>query len=61
MAKQTAKKALTAPLPDQPARGRRIRGGLVINWKAASTRPPQPGVIRGFNPQPDPPGSQPKL
>ena len=38
---------------------RTVTAGIIIHGKTASTLS-QPGAIRGFNPQPDPPGSAPK-
>ena len=35
---------------------RTATGGIIINGKTTSALSP-PGAVRGFNPQPDPPGS----
>ena len=34
-----------------------VTAGIIIHGKPASARLAQPGEIRGFNPQPDPPGA----
>lgn len=35
--------------------GDTVKAGIIIDFKTASSRPLKPGVIRGFDPQPDPP------
>jgi len=37
----------------------RVTAGIIINGKTASAILSQPGAVRGFDPQPDPPGSAP--